>query len=261
MAEKLGLYAVFGKPIGHSLSPILHNRAFLQSGRPGHYLPVECAPDELFEKLTAFQQLGGLGVNLTRPLKETIIPHLLERSAWVERSGAANTLYWMGGGWGGDNTDCQALGRRIPPAPAGGAALVLGAGGAARASVAVLEEHGYAVTVAARRVDSFNGASRVIAWSERMNGGPWQVVINATPLGQLAEDRESIWPVPAPGGIAVDWVYRPRETPFLALARQHQAHIVDGLQLLIEQASLAWMPWFGVEGPRDVMWEAVRTWS
>ena len=260
MTSSPSLYAVFGQPIDHSLSPVIHNAAFQGENRPMYYIPVECAPAELLDKLEAFRELGGSGVNLTRPLKELIIPHLKEASSWVLRTHAANTLAWHGDGWVGDNTDCQALLRLLPPAERSNQALILGSGGVARASQAALEEHGYRVSVAARGASQGTWAANLIHWNERLKARPWAVVVNATPLGQIGEEKEPQWPLPQEGGWAVDWVYRPRRTEFLEQAQEHGAHVLDGLCLLVEQASAAWNSWFGVDGPRNLMWKAVRPW-
>lgn len=260
MAEPLSLYAVFGQPIHHSLSPVMHNRAFASESMPCFYLPVEVSPLVLDERLEDFRRLGGRGVNLTRPLKETVLPHLGAYTDWVRLSGAANTLVWQENHWLGDNTDCQALFGLLPVGE-GRSALVLGAGGVARATAAVLKVRGYHVIAAARSPGRADFSDEVMAWSRRMElSGTVHVVVNATPLGQTGEADEDEWPMPAEGGVCVDWVYRPRETRFLRQAEQHRVGRVDGLALLVEQAALAWKAWFGREGPRAVMEQAVRSW-
>nr|WP_275107237.1 shikimate dehydrogenase [Sulfobacillus harzensis] len=256
----MALYAVFGKPILHSLSPKIHNHAFRDNAISAFYLPVEVASDALPLKLAAFQKLGGRGVNLTRPLKEEVLPHLSAASEWVKQAGAANTLVWQDGGWVGDNTDCQALETKVPPGH-GGPALILGAGGVARATAAVLASRGYEVWVAARHPSGVVFGEHILTWGERLKPRDWQVVVNATPLGQIHEEQETDWPLPAPGGMAVDWVYRPRRTRFLALAESRGVSVVDGLELLVEQAAWSWVAWFGYRGPVAVMRDAVQEWS
>ncbi len=260
MAESLALFSVFGKPIVHSLSPNLHNYAFRVSNRTAFYFPTEVAPSELVLKLEAFRCLGGQGVNLTRPLKESVLPLLIRQSEWVQVSGAANTLVWTKEGWVGENTDCQALYRRLPQA-SGEPALILGAGGVARATAAVLSRRGYEVWVAARNPRQVVFTQKTLRWEERLTPMSWAVVVNATPLGQLGEGDESQWPRPVAGGLAVDWVYRPRRTTFLDGAEKAGARIIDGLGLLVDQAAISWLSWFGTEGPREAMWEAVQAWS
>lgn len=262
MHPPIQLYAVFGQPIAHSLSPVIHNAAFQARSLPAYYFPVECAFSELADKLAAFRGLGGTGVNLTRPLKEAVIPQLAKKSEWVDAAGAANILRVEADQWMGDNTDCQALYRLLDKVGMRSRdALVLGSGGAARASAAVLRRHGYRVVAAARKPAMCDWADEALPWSNRLTKASWHIVVNATPLGQEGELQETRWPLPHPGGIAVDWVYRPRKTLFLQQAEEHGAVMLDGLTLLIEQAALGWLTWIGQEGPREVMWKAATLWQ
>ncbi len=254
------LYGVYGHPIAHSLSPHMHNAAFRVRGWRHWYIPIDCRPQELEEKLEAFRAIGGRGANLTRPLKETVLPLLTSGSSWVARAGAANTIVWTPEGWQGDNTDCQALLGQLSPALPGAQALVLGAGGAARASVAVLRESGYGVTVASRRPTAWPDV-QWMAWEERLAPASWDVVVNATPVGQSGEAQSAAWPMPVEHGTVVDWVYSPRRTPFLREAEQHPVAVVDGLTLLVEQARYAWRLWFGEVAPADPMWDATAPWQ
>lgn len=252
---------MFGHPIAHSLSPVIHNAAFRSRQWPYFYVPVEVKPEELFQKLDAFRVIGGRGVNLTRPLKEQVLAGLKGLSERARRTGAANTLSWTDDGWLGDNTDVGALYASLPVADTGsGQALVLGAGGAARASAVALADRGYEVTVAARRPEQANWASRVIDWQDIGEKRPWAVIVNATPLGQQGEPPWDRFPyIPSSAAVA-DWVYRPRQTPLLQAARARGARCIDGLSLLVAQAALAWEDWFGEVGPTAVMEAAVRPW-
>jgi shikimate dehydrogenase len=270
MAEahaEIRLYAVFGRPIAHSLSPRLHAAGFAARGlRHCYYVPVTVAPEDLLSALTAFRRLGGAGVNLTRPLKEIAAASdfLVARDAWAERTGAVNTLAAAPGGWTGANTDAPALAaalrsRGVAPT----AALVFGAGGAARASVAALESLGATVTVASRRrpAEEPLASGGWVPWGDGVaRAAAFDVVVNATPLGQAGEPSWPALPAWRSGMVAVDWVYVPRETPFLAGARAAGALVIDGLELLVRQAALAWVPWFGEPGPLAAMGEAVG-WS
>lgn len=256
------LFAVFGRPIHHSLSPQMHNAAFKYSDRPAFYFPVECSPAELSYRLDAFRQLNGRGANLTRPLKELIIPHLREKTPWVEKTQAANVVAWQEDGWIGDNTDVQALVAAIPPAALsyfGGVAWVLGQGGAARASTVALQERGYDVVV-------FGRASTRPVWHDRWERWNYakflqpqcDVFVNATPIGQMGEARWPIEPQFDVHTVVVDWVYRPNITPLVEKGRQVGCTVVDGLSLLIEQAVFSWKLWFGYNGPYHVMKKAVQ---
>lgn len=261
ITQPSGLYAVFGSPIGHSLSPLIHNRAFSLANWPAFYVSVECAVEELNHKLAAFRVLGGRGLNLTRPLKEAVMPLIDEADDWVERSGAANTLVATTNGWRAANTDCEALFRRVKPyAGKNRAALILGSGGVARASAAVLHAHGFWVAAAAKRPERCEWAEQRLSWPDRLKSGPWHVVINATPLGQEGEASTGQWPLPGSEGLAIDWVYRPTDTDFLQRAKSRGIATLDGLTLLVEQAALAWPLWFGYEAPLAAMSEAVLPW-
>ncbi|CAB1128930.1 Shikimate 5-dehydrogenase I alpha [Candidatus Hydrogenisulfobacillus filiaventi] len=252
-AGQIARYAVFGYPIGHSLSPVMHNAAFRERGIAARYEAWEVRPGELAAALEAFRARDGRGCNITRPLKTEAFRLAGRRQPWAERTGAVNTLYWEGTELAGANTDAEALSALCPPAGPGEAALVVGAGGVGRATVAVLEGLGYLVTVAARHPEGVVWHPRVVPW-EAKGEGRWRVVVNASPLGQEGEPPWDSLPALEPGySVAVDWVYRPRLTPFLAAARQRGCGVVDGLTLLVEQAALAWRYWFGQEGPRAVM--------
>lgn len=261
------LYAVFGHPVSHSLSPAIHNSAFSAEKMACFYFPVEVAPSDLSDKLSALRQLGGSGVNLTRPLKETVWNLLADASDFAREIGAANILWWQPHkGWYGDNTDAQSLalnlelyrGRRQS-----GRALVLGGGGAARASVAALNRLQYESVLAVRRPQAVAWHATVWEWERALGADEgWDVVVNATPLGQ---DQEAAWQkmprLVAGRTLVVDWVYRPRWTPLLTQARELGCPMVDGLTLLVDQARLGWRLWFGREGPKDAMWRGVEPWT
>lgn len=259
----MDLYAVFGHPIAHSLSPMLHNTAFKRDTTPRFYLPVDCPPQELIPRLDAFRRLGGRGVNLTRPLKELIVPYLAGFSERVELSGAANTLTFHADGWLGENTDLMALQGLIPKAQGTQArALVVGAGGVARTSIVALRHQGYRVFVSARRgIEHLDGVE-LWPFDSLDARETWEVVVNATPMGQVGETAWPRFPCLSRGTLVVDWVYAPRRTPLLARADEALVtRQLDGLTLLVEQARLAWIPWFGFPAPGGVMAEAVSSWE
>lgn len=262
ISQRVTLYAVFGHPIGHSLSPDLHNAAFRAENTPCFYLPVDVLPDQLMPKLDAFRTLGGMGVNLTRPLKEIIVPQLMAQSEWVDRTQAANTVVWRDGGWVGDNTDVQALLMHVAPSRhPSRPALVIGSGGAARSSVAGLKYLGYDVHVAARHPESVDFHDRVQSFQGIADPHDWAVIVNATPLGQQHESMWETFPEISLNTLVVDWVYRPRNTPLLQKAEQVGAPTLDGLTLLVDQARMAWKFWFGQMPSAETMWAAVAPWA
>ncbi|MCY0880858.1 MAG: shikimate dehydrogenase [Firmicutes bacterium] len=254
MQHSLGLYAVFGSPIAHSLSPELHNAAFHQLQMNHLYFKAEVRPVDLLQKMSAFRQLGGQGLNLTRPLKELVVPYLSQKTAWVKQTGAANTVVWTAKGWSGDNTDVQALMRYLPQAPGRDRALVIGTGGAARASAVAAGMKGYHITALSRHPRRIAWADDVIGWEQwPLCAKQYAVVINASPLGQCREDSWPAMPDFVPRTFVVDWVYRPVRTALIQAAVDRHCAVVDGWTLLKAQARIAWQLWFGFEAPGFVM--------
>ena len=257
----LPLYAVFGSPIGHSLSPRIHNAAFGAEGIHAHYFPIEVQPSTLIHSLKAFRQLGGVGVNLTRPLKESIVPFLDDMTELAAAAQAANTIVWRDGAWHGDNTDVRAFVAKVGPTIANRPrprALVIGAGGVARGSVVGLRHLDVEVWVTSRRRAAFG--DHWLPWLEMESSEmDWDIVINATPLGQHGEASWAIAPRLSKGKtVVVDWVYHPRDTWLLKLAVREGCLFVDGLDLLIEQARWSWQLWFGRLAPAEPMWKALE---
>lgn len=265
---------VIGWPLGHSLSPHIHARALEAVGREGWYVPFPVPPEELSAAVRGLWSLGVQGFNVTIPHKEAVRVHLVALDEVARAVGAVNTVWRTPEGWAGGNTDVEGFLRATGEAvPRGGTALVLGAGGAARAVAYALATAGVGtVLVSARSAARAQGVaelaagagarSRVVPWAERER--PGQVVdllVQATPVGMWPHVGEA--PVSdlgflSPGAAVVDLVYRPLETTLLALARQTGFRAVDGLGMLCHQASLSWRHWFGEEGPVAVMREAAE---
>lgn len=236
------LFTLFGSRVSHSFSPAIHNSAFEALGLPALYVPV--ALGSLGAELPRFREvLAGFGLPLrgasvTIPFKEEAAA-----LAGVPAGGVRNTLHFdEEGGVTGANTDRDALLGAIPAAPESGAALVLGAGGMARAAVEALRERGWSVDVAART--SGRAASLAAACGARTvtnpaaSGLPYGVVVNATPLGlDEADALPCDAALLASGVLAIDAPYRPGGTAFSREARRRGARLVDGFALLLSQAA------------------------
>lgn len=236
------LFALLGSRVSHSFSPAIHNAAFEASGLAALYVPV--ALTSLGGDLPRLRQaLAGLGLPLCGA--SVTIPFKEEAStlAGGPAGSVANTLLFGGdGAVSGANTDRDALLAVIPAAPEAGAALVLGAGGLARAAVEALRERGWSVDVAARTPE--RGAALAAACGARSvanpaaTGLPYGVVVNATPLGLDEAD-----PLPcdaallSAGVLALDAPYRPGGTAFAREALHRGARLVDGFALLLSQAA------------------------
>ncbi len=253
------LVGLLGHPVGHSASPAIHTAAFAAAGLDAAYLAFDVAPDRLPAALEGLAALGALGANATVPHKRAVWEAAARRSPEAELVGAANTLWWSDGELAVDNTDASGLERVLLDdvgLPRGAPVVLFGAGGAARAAAVALGRLGAEVEVTARRAGP---AAEVADLLSRAGGRPAErlaaptLVVNATPLGLAGEALPDRFMDLAPGQTALDLVYGPADTPFLAAARTAGAAAHDGLGMLVEQAALAFERWTGFDAPREAM--------
>ena len=262
MIYRLGLV---GYPLGHSRSPELH-RGFLRAcGLDGEYRLYPVPPDDedaLRRLLNSIRRGEIHGLNVTIPHKERAAKLLVRLTPAAKAIGAVNTLWAENGVLWGDNTDAPAfwedLSEKLPGAAHGGLALVLGAGGAARAVVYALAAHGWRVVVTARRREQAEGlcarrGCAVVEWGERAAAAASaNLVVNATPVGMHPNAEES--PLPAEmrwnAATAVyDLVYNPPVTALAAKAKAADAPAFTGFGMLVRQARLAFIRWTGCTPP------------
>ncbi|KMO22868.1 shikimate dehydrogenase [Methylobacterium indicum] len=257
---------VVGHPIAHSRSPLIHGHWLAEHGLPGTYERVDVHPDAFPDFVRSLRGAGFVGGNVTIPHKEAAFRLVDRLTLRAERIGAVNTLWFEDGRLHGDNTDAPgflahldaSLGAGWPEATGvaeGRAALVLGAGGAARAILVGLLERGLDRLVVANR--SAERAESLTALDPaRITAAPWDAVpahlpetgllINTTALGMAGQDPLSLDLAPLPARAAVaDIVYVPLETPLLAAARARGLPAVDGLGMLLHQAVPGFGHWFG----------------
>jgi len=247
------LAAVIGHPVAHSRSPAMHTAAYEALGLDREYVAIDVEPAVLDLFIGTLAADGFAGVNVTIPHKQAVIELCDELSDEARRAGSVNTVLVRDGGLRGETTDgaglLWALGE-VEPADA----LVLGAGGAARAAVTALADAGWRVAVSARRRE---GAAAlgvgVEPWPPRKGA---RLVVNATPLGQ--QDAGTV-PLPAelitPETIVCDLAYRGdlTPTPLMQAAAARGARAVDGLDVLVGQGIVAFELLTGVPAPVDVM--------
>jgi shikimate dehydrogenase len=254
-----------GWPVTHSLSPVIHNAAFLALGMDWAYVPLPVPPGALDRALPGLGSLGLVGANVTMPHKGTCAELIEDLSEDARRLRAVNTVMVDGQGLSGHNTDAPGFERFLRDDagfdPAGRAATLFGAGGAARACALALARGGLErLTVAAREPDraaplrdtlSAVGTELTVVPFGRATEVRADLVVNATPVGGSGERL----PVPplGPEVLVVDLLYRPSLTPLLAEARAAGAAAFGGLGLLLHQAALSFELWTGQPPPLDVM--------
>jgi shikimate dehydrogenase len=257
---------VVGHPIKHSRSPLIHGHWLKQYGLDGSYERIDVAPVDFGDFLRGFHARGYAGGNVTLPHKEAAFAGVERRTVRAERVGAVNTLWVEDGVLWGDNTDVTGFMAHLDASLGTGweqdvdTALVLGAGGAARAVVAGLQE---------RPIKRVFVANRTLSKAEDLvrdlrPGGPvpletsaWEalgrvipharLIVNTTSLGMAGQPPLAVDLGRVPPGAAVaDIVYVPLRTPLLAAAAARNLRIVDGLGMLLHQAVPGFERWFGV---------------
>jgi shikimate dehydrogenase len=248
-------YAVFGHPIAHSKSPLIHAAFARQTGQDMSYEAILAPKDGFADSVAAFIAAGGRGANVTVPFKEDAFRLAGRLSPRAQRAGAVNTLVFDADGILGDNTDGAGLVadliRNLHRPVAGKRVLLLGAGGAARGVIEpLLDQQPAAFVIANRTVSRAQELAALFDRDVRACGfdgvdTPFDLVINAT-AASLAGELPPLSPqLFTPDTLAYDMMYG-RDTPFLAFARAHGAATADGLGMLVEQAAEAFHLWRGV---------------
>jgi shikimate dehydrogenase len=274
------LLGLVGYPLGHSISPALHGAALRAAGLAGEYRLYEIPP--LPEGSTALADLlemmgrGQLhGLNVTIPHKQSLLPYLNDCLPAARQIGAVNVVFYQEGRLLGDNTDAEGFQRdlEVVLADAGrpdrGQAVVLGAGGSARAIVYALQQAGWAITVAARRIEQAQALGESFSEGEiravvldgdgLRSAGEVDLIVNTTPTGMHPQPAASPWPknVPLPGhAVVYDLVYNPSTTRLVEAAREAGLKATSGLGMLVEQAALSFERWTGHSADRQAMTRA-----
>ncbi len=266
--------AVLGQPIAHSRSPAIHNAALSALGMDGEwsYEAIEVSPEGFESRVRGLPDRGFVGANATIPHKRAALRLADEASQAAAEIGAANTLSFSEGRIAAENTDAPGFLASLPSAPAGRRALVLGAGGSARAVVWALVGAGATVEIwnrttgRAREVAGELGAEAIEPANGLLPGSDFDLIVNATSVGltrsadeggdleALHLDREGF----GAGQVVVDLVYGASETELIGAARAGGANVVDGREILVRQAAASFRIWTGVDPPLEVMRAAVR---
>jgi 3-dehydroquinate dehydratase / shikimate dehydrogenase len=265
---------VIGDPISHTLSPHIHNAAFDALGLNKAYVPVRVRPEDLTQFMHDCRELGIRGLSVTIPHKEEILHHKTKCDVGTEEIGAANTLVWHENDRIAYNTDYRAAMSSLddlfggaegePSGLQGKEALVLGAGGAARAIVVGLVRRGAHVTIASRTPERADALAqfcegRSLAWGLRHNA-KCDLVINCTPVGMHPhlDDTPFEPKYLKPEMTVFDTVYNPEQTLLLKSAREIGCQVVTGVDMFIGQAALQFKLFAGQDAPTGLMRQVFR---
>lgn len=265
---------LIGNPVEHSLSPIMQSVAFLETGVAGTYELWQTSDAEVPGRVASLRSPEVLGANVTVPHKQLVMPECDEVSDTARRIGAVNTIINRDGRLVGDNTDAYGFAMTVTSAGVavtlGDEALVLGAGGAARAVIVALQDLGFGVIrIANRSPERAASLARDLDRNGTVSTTPWdalaaqlpsaRLLVNATSLGwhegELPLDDASLGLLPETATV-VDLTYR--ETDLLRLARARGFGAVDGLDMLIHQGAKSFQLWTGFEAPVPQMRAAVE---
>ena len=263
--------ALFGDPVDHSASPEIQNAAFLEAGVDGVYIAVRCATEDLSGFMRGLALAGG-GGNITLPHKEKAAAIVDVSSEAVRRTGACNTFWGQDGQVHGDNTDVEGFRRALRifvDGPSQGIrALVLGAGGAARATLLGLLEEGadeillYNRTseraqAVARRIGGERG--RLVPLMEELGGERFDIVVNTTRVGLDPDDPTPIdFEILDRAGAAMDLVYGKHQTSFVNAAERLGIRATDGMEMLVQQGAASFESWWSKPAPIEVMRDTIR---
>ena len=274
------LVGLFGWPVTHSISPQMHNAAFVARQMNWRYLAFSVQPERVPEAIAALPALGLRGVNVTVPHKQAVMPHLHHWTAAAEAIGAVNTIVvGEDGQLTGDNTDAAGFIADLNAHevdPAGKRALVIGAGGSSRAVVYGLAEAGVqSVTILNRTVaKAVDLAATMQSYFPEINIGSAafpddvtasaesaELIVNCTSLGMEPRIEGLPWEEDVEfrtEQIVYDLVYNPAMTRLLQLAFTDGAMAIGGLGMLVYQGAIAWQKWTGEAAPVDVMQRATN---
>lgn len=251
------LAGVLGFPIGHSRSPVMMNAAFRALALDWRYLKLPVPPERFEQTVRALPGSGYRGANVTIPHKLAAHDLAGELSDAARAIGAVNTLSFHDDGRiAGDNTDAggllDALGEPVPAT-----ALVLGAGGAARAAAWALAHAGADVTVWNRTGERAAALAADLGVTHAERPGPAELLVNATSVGLRPGDSLDGLPL-VDAQVVVDLVYGSAPTPIAHWAEERGARVVDGLEVLVHQGARSLAVWTGAKPPVDSMRRAVR---
>jgi len=257
------VYGVIGNPVGHSLSPLLHNTGYIAAGKDAVYLPF--LVENVKDFLKALPEFGVRGFSVTLPHKEKIIAHLDDVEPLVGKIGAVNTVtVRKDGTLFGSNSDyigvLRALEKKMKLR--GSRVVIYGAGGSARAAAFALAQAGADVFICARRPEAARKLAEAVAGEpilhSDLRGLEFDALLNASPVGMFPHEKVS----PLAAGelncsLVMDLIYRPIRTKLLRLAASRKIPCVSGAEMFLAQGFAQWERWMGSKAPESIMKNAV----
>lgn len=276
--EELGpgteVYGVIADPVGHSLSPLIHNLAFRERKMDRVYLPFRVPAENLGEFIGDCRRLGVAGLSVTIPHKEAVMPFLTEKQEVVEEIGVANTVVFDGGKRSGYNTDYSAAieSLKVTLHRGGGGlevltgrnALILGAGGAAQAVAYALAQQNIDLYIAARKIEKAEAIAQrfrchAVHWDDR-HKLPADILVNCTPVGMHPHVNDSPYETKklSRSMIVFDTIYNPEQTLLIKAAKELGCMVVTGVEMFVRQAVGQFKLFTGEEAPDELMREAIR---
>jgi len=263
LTRQTRVFGVIGDPVGHSLSPLLHNTGFIARDVDAVYLPF--LVHRLKDFLDAVERLGIRGFSVTLPHKETILKYLKECDPLAAEIGAVNTVVVRGdGSLYGSNTDYVGVLGALEAKMRlrGSRVLVFGAGGAARSAAFALARNGAHVAICARRELMGKKLARAVGGAflgrRALRSEKFEAIINATPVGMFPHSKIS--PLSAQElncRIVMDLIYRPLDTELLKIARKKGISTVSGAEMFLAQGFAQWELWTGKSAPKVAMRRAL----
>jgi 3-dehydroquinate dehydratase / shikimate dehydrogenase len=261
LTRRTRVYGVIGDPIGHSLSPLLHNAAFADSRVDAVYLPFHVR--DLRDFLSAVAPFGIAGFSVTLPHKESILRYLDECDPLAADVGAVNTVVVRSGRLYGYNTDyvgvLKSIERRVPLKLS--RVLLFGAGGSARAAAFALARAGAAVCVCARRPARARALARAVggevADRRELPRESFDAIVNCTPVGMYPGGGSPLKPGELNCQVVMDLIYRPRKTELLRLAERRGIATISGVEMFLLQGAAQFEIWTGRRAPVEAMRRAL----
>ena len=276
ISGKTVLTGLLGSPVAHSISPAMHNAALAAAGLDYIYTAWEVSKENLSAAVAELKAWGVQGFNVTLPHKQAVGAFLDGLTPEEKRAGAVNTVFRQNGCYLGTNTDMAGFWSALAEdgfEPGGKTAVILGAGGAARAAAAALLQQGidalYIVARDSSKAEKFAAARQDL----RVKGFYFAaaeypqllqragLIVNATPLGMYPKVGE-MPPLDIEwcqqDAVFYDLIYNPRETMFLRLAREAGHRVINGERMLVRQGALAFKLWTGCEPDEKIMLKALQ---